>query len=504
MATYFFRNNGLNWGDATNWSTTDGGGSAGVVPTTLDDTIFTSNSGSCSVNTIARNCRSLTFTTFAQTITFVTTLNVVGGNITLGTASMTMVQGAAVPAINLNASGVSAITFSTSGCICAVSLRIFKSPGGALAITMGSNWTQRGNLTFSNAGSVTTFLGNTITFDRTCTIDHSTRVGGTTLFLWAPIVGNTITQIGAAQFGMPLTINGAGSIVMGNFTYGESLFTYTAGTVTHTGTLTMAASGSYNTAGIVFLNGQTTALGASTHTLISNLTFSGSFAVPGSSPTINGPGLKIIVGANLTITGQLLGTASIMMNGTGVLSGPATNATLNTIEINTGGTVTLSGAIAWLRTLLFNGGTVISTGSTVTCSSLTNFTLNAVGFNLNNYVHTSTTNFLGSHGCDISSYTSTTAGSVNTFASTETYNITTGLNLLGTVASPVIFKSSTPGVQANVNLTLGSAMAVAYVDADDINSAGGQTIWNYDGTLTNTVNWALLQNPVTVGFPWVR
>lgn len=505
MATYYFRNVGVNWGDVANWSLTDGGGAtAPNAPLNTDDAIFTNNSGNCSVNTATRNCRSLTFTTYIGTITFDTTLNVVGGNITLGTASMTMVQGAANPAINANMSGIAAVTLSSSGCICAASLQFFKSPGGALAVTMSSNWTQRGNFTVNNTGTTTSFIGNTITFDRTCTITHTTRIGGTTTFLLAPDVGHTITETGGGQFGMPLTINGAGSVIMGSFAYGESLFTYTAGAVTHTGTLTMAAGGTYNTAGMVFQNGSVSTLAASVHTLTSNLTFSGAFAVPGSSSTFNGVGLKIIVGTNLTIGGGILAsTASIMMNGTGTLSGAGTFGAQATIEINTGGAITISGAIAWLRTLLFSGGTIISTGSSITCASIANFTLNAAGFNMNNFTCASV-NFLGTQGCTIGTYTCVTAGSINTFASTETYNITAGLDLLGTAASNVAFRSSTGGVQANVILTLGSAMTVAYVDADDINSAGGQTIWNYDGTLTNTVNWALLQNPTTVGYPWVR
>jgi hypothetical protein len=266
------------------------------------------------------------------------------------------------------------------------------------------------------------------------------------------------------------------------------------------------ASGTYNTAGIIFQNGQTNTLITSTTTLTSDITFSGNFTVPGSAPTINGVGRKVIVGGNFTNNsggGGLAGTASIMMNGTGTLSGGATQAVVNTIEINTGGTVTISGTIQWLRNLLFNGGTVFSTGSSIICASPSTFIINATGFNMDSFACTNVT-FSGTQGCTIGSYTCVSAGSINTFASTETYNITTGLSVIGTAVSNVAFRSSTVGVQANVILTLGSSMAVAYVDADDINSAGGQTIWNYQGTLTNTVNWNLLQNPTTVGYPWVR
>jgi hypothetical protein len=507
MATYYFRNTGTNWGNSLNWSATpfSSGYTAGAIPASGDDAVFEAASASCTVDTgVTRNCRSLNCTSYTGTITFDTTLNVVGGNITLGTTSMALTG---TFGIISNLSGVVAVTYSSAGCVCTVSLSITRAPGGAVTITMGSNWTQRGNFSVSNSGSTTTFNGNTITFDRTCTISHGTSIAGTTTFLLAPIAGNTVTEIGGGQFAMPLTISGSGNVTLNQFAYAASTFTYTPGssTVTHTGTLTMA-SGTYNTAGIIFQNGQTNPTLGSTTTLTSDITFSENFTVPGSSPTINGVGRKVIVGGNFTNNsagGPLAGTASIMMNGTGTLSGGSVQAVVNTIEINTGGTVTISGTIQWLRNLLFNGGTVISTGSSIICPSPSTFIINATGFNMDSFACTTVT-FSGTQGCTISSYTCTTAGSINTFASTETYNITNSLNVVGTAASNVAFRSSTAGIQANVILTLGSTMSVAYVDADDINSAGGQTIWNYQGTLTNTVNWNLLQNPITVGYPWVR
>jgi hypothetical protein len=142
--------------------------------------------------------------------------------------------------------------------------------------------------------------------------------------------------------------------------------------------------------------------------------------------------------------------------------------------------------------------------STVTCASAATFTINAVGFAFNNLV-TANATFTGSQGLTISSYTCAVASSTITFQSGNTYSITTVLNLQGNPApARITFRSSTPGVQANVNLNPAATFSVGYVEATDINSAGGQTIWNYNGALSNTVNWNILQRPVTVGYPWVQ
>ena len=57
MPTYFFRNTGdTNWGTATNWSLTDGGGATGQVPLATDIARFSNNSGNCTVNGSNRVC----------------------------------------------------------------------------------------------------------------------------------------------------------------------------------------------------------------------------------------------------------------------------------------------------------------------------------------------------------------------------------------------------------------------------------------------------------------
>lgn len=82
MATYYFRNVGVNWGDASNWSLSSGGPADGAVPTNLDDVKFDSNSGNCTINATSRVCKSIDFTNYTNTITFTFQLRV-SGDVTL-------------------------------------------------------------------------------------------------------------------------------------------------------------------------------------------------------------------------------------------------------------------------------------------------------------------------------------------------------------------------------------------------------------------------------------
>jgi hypothetical protein len=242
-------------------------------------------------------------------------------------------------------------------------------------------------------------------------------------------------------------------------------------------------------------------------TLSQDITFSGNFIIPGGVPTVTPAGRKIIVGGNFTNNnsgGTLNWGSSLMLNGSGTISGTSTGNSALTLEINTAGTYTFSGSISWLRTLLFNGGTTIGTGSTIICSSTVNFTVNSTGLNLGTLT-TITANFLGTQGFTMGTYNNQTVGTTTTFKAGNTYSISTSLNLLGTAASNISFRSDTAGVQAIVNLDYGASIDIGHVTATDINSSGGQTIWNYKGTLSNTTNWEQLPTvPKTIGKPWVR
>jgi hypothetical protein len=84
MAIYYFRNTGsTSFNTTTNWSTTDGGGSAGIVPGSSDTATFTSNSGSCSLDVASKILTGLNFvnSSYIHTFTFTNSLTV-SGNVT--------------------------------------------------------------------------------------------------------------------------------------------------------------------------------------------------------------------------------------------------------------------------------------------------------------------------------------------------------------------------------------------------------------------------------------
>ena len=73
------------------------------------------------------------------------------------------------------------------------------------------------------------------------------------------------------------------------------------------------------------------------------------------------------------------------------------------------------------------------------------------------------------------------------FSTGATYNIGE-LNVIGTnTARPAILKSNTPGVKATLNLT-GNTQGIFYTNITDIDASGGNTIYTYDGTISNSDN----------------
>jgi len=96
----YFRNTGTSWADPNNWSDTDGGASAGVIPTDIDDVFFTANSGNAVQDTgilttiQSLNCTGYTGTLSLDGIVGATSYGInIGGNLTLS-AGMRLVANA--------------------------------------------------------------------------------------------------------------------------------------------------------------------------------------------------------------------------------------------------------------------------------------------------------------------------------------------------------------------------------------------------------------------------
>jgi hypothetical protein len=354
MATYYYRNTGTGtWATTTNWSTTDGGASAGVIPTAADAAFFTANSGNVSV-TANGVCLSLNFTGYSGTLSGTAQITV-SGNITLS------------PTMTITTTGILAVnaagTLTSNG---KVYPSTFTFSTGTYTCTLADNWTVQ-NLSSAGAGTKT-LSGNTLTVLGNFT--HTIQFSGTTTTI---ILGGTGTWSGAGNLNIPLTINTTGTITitagMTGALYGD--FNYIAGTVITTGnTLTLGFGSNtqnMNSGSIVWNN--ITLSSSGNITLQSNMLIGGNLSCTGKAI---GGNFNVYVGGNLTVsgaTGLANGTPTMILNGTGTWSGNF-NIGVNTF-INTTGTITLSGQVAVSRDFTYVAGTVVTTGSTMNFNSAT-------------------------------------------------------------------------------------------------------------------------------------
>jgi hypothetical protein len=205
MAIYYFRNVGTDWNTASNWSATDGGGATGVVPLATDDAYFTSNSGSCTVSTATRVCKTLIFSgvgagNYANTFTLNNTLTV-SGSITLS-STMTF---AGTSTITINAT--STITTNTKIFTCNI------IASGTITLTLGDDVYIGGNLSFG------TVVGTTVT------------INGNTLYCGGSLTGSGNIVLGTSN----ITMNGSGTLSLSGFSSylgGSGTFTFnTTGTI---------------------------------------------------------------------------------------------------------------------------------------------------------------------------------------------------------------------------------------------------------------------------------
>lgn len=382
MATYYFRNTGdVNWGTASNWSLTDGGGATGAVPTSADDAYFTSNSGNCTVNTSSRVCKTLIFSgvgagNYAGTFTMSQQLTV-SGSVTLS-ATMT-VAGTSTLVINATATLTSNGKTWTGG---------FQYLTPSTTLTFGDNWTFNGAVDVG--GSTNMFIAGNKTI--TCTGSFNTRQLNTagSLVSWLLTGTGTWSAIAGSYTGN-ITINTAGTITCsGNIYISNANFTYTAGTVVTTGsTFNILGTCTVNSAGITWNNiitGNPVQVQPASITLTSNLTVSGNFTTSSGNHfcSISGALYSVFVGGNLThssSTQNLSGTATLVMNGTGAIStaGGSTNGiTINTnitsasvtlsgtVNYGGSGTLTLSNNLGGSGTLtLFSSCTIVGNGYSI-------------------------------------------------------------------------------------------------------------------------------------------
>ena len=155
------------------------------------------------------------------------------------------------------------------------------------------------------------------------------------------------------------TLTGSSNInVSGSVTFDAGM------TLSCTGLLTISGAATLNWGGKTW-GGAMTWTTAGIRTLLSDITITGTFTNNSGGGTITANGLfNINVGGSLVMTSLIVGTSTIVINGTGTWSG-AGQVSCN-LTINTVGTLTLSGTVIYAsNTFLYTLGTVVTTGSTL-------------------------------------------------------------------------------------------------------------------------------------------
>jgi hypothetical protein len=454
MATYYFRNAGVNFGDAANWSLSSGGPPDGAVPNATHDAIFNANSGPCTINTSIRACKTLTCTGYTNAFTMSAGLNV-SGNITFG-ASMGTSTGASTLAMIVTG------TLTSNGHQWATP---FQFGGTSQIYTLATNTTLNGQLTCSGTTAIT-INTNTLTCNNGAIF--TTATGGTTTIElkggnWSGTCNNT------------LNLNSTGTITLtGNIGRVSGTLTWVAGTINNSGNYSLSYSGGSVNVGNNIIWGSIT-MGSGTITLVNNLYTSGNLI------TLNGGvwnGLFTIYCTGITqnnITNNVSGTVTVELTGTGTWQMVTSNTSwgfdtiincglTGTLTINTG---RLFGSTLRVATLTYTSGNVNCLGvmTFYNCNLATN------GMTFNNVN-------LGFSGSGVNSITLSNNLSIAS-------NCTIGGNA----------NLSINGNTANVGGSLINAMSAG--------SGGGTTVFNMIGTgniqTTGTpANWT---NPITINSP---
>ena len=253
--------------------------------------------------------------------------------------------------------------------------------------------------------------------------------------------------------------------------------------------------------------------------------------------TLNGN--SFILKGNVTITGYtngIGGTATFLHSGTGTFSSSPYSASgifqipsriTSNFTINTAGTITFGadyaiggGVFTW------TAGTPITTNSELWVVSATTINASAVNWNIMHFIPQSTagmtitlTSALNFTDINFWFFTTTFSGTfdytgANLFfwagitnqagavlVSGRTMTISTNIESYGNANFHPKISATTPSSPAFLTFN-GTTQKVIYLDATDIDSHLGKTIWYLGGTMLRTVNWSQSLSsipPVAVG-----
>ena len=518
MATYYFRSTGTNWGTAGDWSSTASPAyTAGAVPLVTDDVVFEAASANCIVNTSNRVCKSINFTNYTNTITF--TFNVsVAGNVTLGASMNILGAGSLII--------TAASTLTPNGKIWTGNFGVQPSGVGVtFTVTLAADFTVEGTFTHGQgSGATVTFNGFTLTFKGNLSFSTS-YIAGTSNVIIAPPLGTTKTcTTGFLILNNSLEFNGAGTFNFVGSTFNGTTLKHTNGTFNHTsgifqiGSLTV----SLDTVGMSF-NAMGVVTNSMVITLLSDINCRGEFYVQAA---IFSGAFNVNVG---NIRGASFGSTGgnvVLRSGT-TYAGVAYSAGIWNDNVNYSSNITIAGNPTITNaamnggsftytsgTPIFNGtfqlaGTVtlnlpgmpafnnltIYTGVIATANITNNAVFTVNGIMTNTYsLSSQTINWLGSSGWSTANLLNSFTGGNLVLSSGVTYTVRSQISFTGgTFATrPSIRASLVNSTKAILTLNEGAAQSMIYVNATDIDSSAGRTIWSFgvlSTDLVRTINW---------------
>lgn len=533
----------------TNWSATSGGAGGASAPTTIDDAIFDSNSGSgtCTVNATAA-CRDVTVNSSTLVLSY-------GANCTV-TRNLILTSGS----VNINGNTITALAFSSTNSN--VRTVNFGTGGKFICSSPTSPWNTNTatNLTISGTGTLdctdntagsrnilfgtlvesSTINVNVLAGTGTVTLTGSvknldfTGFAGTLSNGARTIYGNLIVSSGmtctagtsattfAATSGtqqittngvaldFPLTFNGVG----GTFQLQDNC------TVGSTRTVTL-------TNGTLDLNSKTlscgilSASGSGVRTLTAGA--SGQINLTGSSATI----INIGTTTNLTVTNTPT-TVNCTYSGSAgtrtIACGGINSQGFFNVNVTAGSDIVTNSGSCRLYSLDFTGFTGTWTNAGTRTAIFQNFKLSS-GMTVSSsavpleFTGTSGTGTITNNGKTLDMpITFTGLGGTWEFAdaltqgSTRAFTITDGTIKLKAGATSTVnafatsgsnqkyLQSTTAGSQATLSQASGTVNA-SYLTIKDINATGGAT-WNAYRNLSNidsgnNTGWDFLSTPVT-------
>lgn len=354
-------------------------------------------------------------------------------------------------------------------------------------------------------------------------------VAGDTAQLSALTGGNTVTVDVTSACAVLDCTGSAGTLAFGNQNLTVTGGVTLAGTLSAgTGTLSLTGSQTLTSNGITFPGKLTINATNITETLVGNWVNTGLVTIGNIGPiTVNSTTSETLTcngGLTSSGTGSLSGTAKVIFGG-GTITAALFIA--NNVDINCS-TLTISNLFYKTGTLTYVAGTITTTGSTLSLSAAC--TLNTNGMTWNNVVLsvnatttitlTSALTCSGTFGTTSTGGSITMAGSFNiscanlsffhtnsgltqTFVVGTTITVTNSINVAGDPSGGTMtIKSGTPSSSAFLKYqgTPGNSRALGAI-ITDIDASGGNTVYDYFGTLLRTVNITNITSPGGGGTP---